>query len=109
MPIDPATGEELPYPGEQGGPPAAAPPSGDVEQMDQMMSDDAAARAEAIASAAPMPKSPFSFQAIKSLMMNSIKQSMLLVVKTSQKWSLKRRKVRSAGISLSLQQSLFPS
>ena len=67
MPIDPATGEELPYPGEQGGPPAAAPPSGDVEQMDQMMSDDAAARAEAIASAAPMPKSPFSFQAIKSL------------------------------------------
>tara|TARA_R110000824_G_scaffold127013_4_gene286878 strand:- start:1074 stop:1679 length:606 start_codon:yes stop_codon:yes gene_type:complete len=72
MPIDPVTGENLPYPGEPGGPPAGAPaagapPAGDVEQMDQMMSDDAAARAEAIASSAPPPKSPFSFQAIKSL------------------------------------------
>ena len=72
MPTDPVTGERLPYPGEPGGPPAGAPPAGGApagngEQMDQMMADDAAARAEAIASAAPAPKSPFSFQAIKSL------------------------------------------
>ena len=62
MPTDPVTGERLPYPGEPGGPPAGAPPAGgapagNVEQMDQMMADDAAARAEAIASAAPAPAS----------------------------------------------------
>ena len=72
MPVDPQTGESLPYPGEPGAPPAGAPPAGgppagDVEQMDRMMDDEAAARAEAIASAAPQPKKPFSFQAIKSL------------------------------------------
>ena len=68
MAVDPQTGQSMQYPGEPASPPQAAQGApADVEQMDQMMADDAAARAEAIASAAPPPKSPFSMKAIKSL------------------------------------------
>tara|TARA_R100001082_G_scaffold28821_1_gene14481 strand:+ start:15557 stop:16222 length:666 start_codon:yes stop_codon:yes gene_type:complete len=92
MPVDPKTGENLPYPGEPGYDPndprqqaameaeamppggEAMPPGGEempmegeVEEVDQMMADDAAMRADAIAASAPEPSKPYTVRAIQTL------------------------------------------
>ena len=79
MPIDPQTGEQLPYAGEPGAPPDAPPmPPGGPEgapmeggpspqDVEQSMQDEAQARAQAIAEMAPQPTEPFDVRAVEGL------------------------------------------
>ena len=82
MPIDPQTGEQLPYAGEPGAPagappmppggpeampPEGAPPPGSPEELEQGMAQEAAARAEAIAAMAPEPEQPYETRTIQTM------------------------------------------
>ena len=79
MPIDPVTGERLPYPGEPGAPPmppagpGAAPMPGPGPMgpppgpMPGGPEDEAMARVADLASQAPQPKKPYSVKALQTL------------------------------------------
>lgn len=80
MPIDPQTGEQLPYAGEPGAPAGAPPmppggpgappmPEGGpgAEEVEQSMQDEAQARAQMIAEMAPQPSEPFDVRAVQGL------------------------------------------
>ena len=71
MPIDPATGQQMPYAGEPGAAPGAPPPGADMgpgpgDVMDAE-ADEAAARQGMLAAAAPKPTKPFAVKAVQNL------------------------------------------
>ena len=77
MPVDPQTGERLPYPGEAGADPAmggapvepAMAPEGGPGAGDVMAAEgqEAAMRVEQVAAMAPQPEKPYSKKAIETL------------------------------------------
>ena len=75
MPIDPATGQRLPYAGDPGAAPGAPPmPPGGPEMppegappMPGGPQDEAMARVSDIASQAPVPEKPYSVKALNTL------------------------------------------
>lgn len=79
MPVDPVTGEEIPYAGEPGAapgapprPPAGAgaapmPPAGAADQAMQGMEDEQTARMQAVAASAPQPTEAYDVKLITKL------------------------------------------
>ena len=78
MPVDPQTGQALPYPGEPGydpamaGPPGAPPAGGPPmppgpEQVMEAEGQEAGMRVEQIAAMAPQPEKPYSKKAVEKL------------------------------------------
>jgi len=79
MPIDPATGQQLPYAGDPGAPagvppmppggPGAAPggPEPTPEELAELEAGNAEMRGDVMAAAAPQPEKPYSTKAIDTL------------------------------------------
>ena len=79
MPVDPVTGEEIPYAGEPGAAPGAPPrpsagagaapmpPAGAADQAMQGMEDEQTARMQAVAASAPQPTEAYDVKLIAKL------------------------------------------
>lgn len=68
MPVDPVTGERLPYPGEPGGPPMNSPSGGDMgpstQDVEQLRAQEADLKMQELAMGAPPPEKPYKLKTI---------------------------------------------
>lgn len=65
MPIDPVTGESLPYPGEPGGAPQGGDMGPSPQEIEQLRAQEADLKMQELSVGAPPPEKPYSIKSIK--------------------------------------------